>query len=101
MPDEIEGRPAAGAVRIIFAVAAIVATVLAINQLLNLQLLIGVVFIENRYLYLLAATLFPLVFLIIPARKGDRSVDALVRLADRHRRLRFAAVVCRPKPNAF
>ncbi len=95
MPDEIEGRPAAGAVRIIFAVAAIVATVLAINQLLNLQLLIGVVFIENRYLYLLAATLFPLVFLIIPARKGDRSVtpwyDWLIAIAACALLLWFAA----------
>ncbi len=53
-----------------FALAAIVATFLALNQLLNLQLFVGVVFIENRYLFLLAATLFPLVFLAFPGRKG-------------------------------
>jgi TRAP transporter 4TM/12TM fusion protein len=72
MPEELEGRPIFGAVRVIFALAAIASTVLALNQLLNLQLLVGVVFIENRYLFLLAAALFPLIYLIIPARKGDR-----------------------------
>lgn len=72
MPDELDGRPIAGPVRALFAAAAIAATVLALNQLLNLQLFIGVVFIENRYLYLLAATLFPLVFLIFPGRRGER-----------------------------
>ena len=29
------------------------------------------VFIENRYLFLLAAALFPLIFLIFPVRRGD------------------------------
>lgn len=69
MPDELEGRPIVGAVRVIFAVAAVLSTGLVLNQLLNLQLFAGVVFIENRYLYLLAATLFPLIFLIFPAHK--------------------------------
>ena len=72
MPDELEGRPILGGVRVLFAFAAVISTVLALNQLLNLQLLVGVVFIENRYLFLLAASLFPLIFLIFPARKGDR-----------------------------
>jgi len=70
MPDELEGRPIAGAVRIVFALAALASTLLVLNQLLNLQLLAGVVFIDNRYLYLLAAALFPLIFLIFPAGKG-------------------------------
>lgn len=70
MPDELEGRPIAGAVRIVFALAALAATALVLNQLLNLQLFAGVVFIDNRYLYLLAAALFPLIFLIFPAGKG-------------------------------
>ena len=48
-------------------------TALALNQLLNLQLFVGVVFIDNRYLYLLAASLFPLIFLVFPMRKGERS----------------------------
>jgi TRAP transporter 4TM/12TM fusion protein len=71
MADELAGRPLAGAARILFALAAIVTTLLSLNQLLNLQLLVGVVFIENRYLYLLAATLFPLIFLVFPARAGE------------------------------
>ena len=70
MPDELEGRPIAGAVRIVFALAALASTALVLNQLLNLQLFAGVVFIDNRYLYLLAAALFPLIFLIFPAGKG-------------------------------
>ncbi len=70
MPEELEGRPITGVVRTLFAAAAVAATALALNQLLNLQLFVGVVFIENRYLFLLAAVLFPLVFLIVPARKG-------------------------------
>lgn len=72
MPDELEGRPIAGAARLVFAVAAVISTVLVLNQLLNLQLLAGVVFIENRYLFLLAASLFPLIFLLFPFRKGAR-----------------------------
>lgn len=69
MPEELEGRPITGLARVLFAIAAIVSTTLALNQLLNLQLLVGVVFIENRYLFLLAASLLPLIFLIFPARK--------------------------------
>ena len=73
MPDEPEGRPISGAVRAVFALAAVVSTALALNQLLNLQLFVGVVFIDNRYLFLLAASLFPLIFLVFPMRKGERS----------------------------
>lgn len=72
MPDELEGRPIGGFVRVLFALAAIVSCGLALNQLLNLQLFVGVVFIDNRYLFLLAASLFPLIFLIFPARKNER-----------------------------
>lgn len=72
MPDELEGRPIAGPARAFFAIAALFSTILALNQLLNLQLLVGVVFIENRYLFLLAACLFPLIFLVFPMRTGDR-----------------------------
>ena len=70
MIEEIEGRKLAGIARLIFALAAIVATFLALNQLLNLRLFVGIVFIENGYLFLLAAALFPLVFLAFPGRKG-------------------------------
>ena len=75
MPDELEGRPIAGAVRIVFALAALASTLLVLNQLLNLQLFAGVVFIDNRYLYLLAATLFPLIFLIFPAGARRRAPE--------------------------
>ena len=69
MVEEIEGRTIAGAARAVFIVAAVAANILAVNQLLNLQLFAGIVFIENRYLFLLAASLLPLVFLALPASK--------------------------------
>ena len=71
MVDEIGGRKLAGAARIAAALAGVAATLLVLNQLLNLHLFVGVVFIENRYLFLLAASLFPLVFLAFPLRKDD------------------------------
>ena len=67
MVEELAGRALAGPARVVFIAAALLATLLALNQLLNLQLFVGVVFIENRYLYLLAAVLFPLIFLVLPA----------------------------------
>ena len=73
MPDELDGRPISGAVRALFAIAAVVSSTLALNQLLNLQLFLGIVFIDNRYLFLLAASLFPLIFLVFPMGKGERS----------------------------
>ncbi|MGE3869563.1 MAG: TRAP transporter permease [Pseudorhodoplanes sp.] len=66
MPEEIEARPVAGLVRLALALGGIVSIALALNQLLNLQLFAGIVLIENRYLFLLAASLFPLVFLMLP-----------------------------------
>lgn len=69
MVDEFTGRTLTGFARLLFAISAIVVTCLSLNQLLNLQLFAGVVFIENRYLYLLAAALFPLIFLVFPAHK--------------------------------
>ena len=71
MVEELVGRPMAGAMRAVFVVAAVVVTLLVLNQLLNLQLFTGVVFIENRYLYILAVLLFPLVFLVLPANPKD------------------------------
>ena len=66
MVDEVTGRPLTGVARVTFAFAAILTTCLALNQLLNLQLFAEIVFIENRYLYFLAATLFPIIFLVFP-----------------------------------
>ncbi|NWG25356.1 MAG: TRAP transporter large permease subunit, partial [Pseudorhodoplanes sp.] len=71
MPDEIEGRQIAGTARLVLAAGGVCSVFLALNQLLNLQLFAGIVLIENRYLYLLAAALFPLIFLLIPLRRGS------------------------------
>jgi TRAP transporter 4TM/12TM fusion protein len=46
----------------------VVAVVIVLNQLLNLHLFAGIVFVENRYLFLLAATILPIVFLAYPVR---------------------------------
>ncbi|HET9492191.1 MAG TPA: TRAP transporter fused permease subunit [Methylomirabilota bacterium] len=66
-------------------------TLLAINQLFNLNFFAGVVLLENRYLYLLLSLFFSLTFLIFPAWRGaarDRVpwYDALL----------FAAAVAAP-----
>ncbi|MBI3436052.1 MAG: TRAP transporter fused permease subunit [Proteobacteria bacterium] len=66
MPEELASRPVAGAGRVVFVLAAVLATLLVLNQLLNLHLFVGIVFIENRYLILLAALLLPLVYLAYP-----------------------------------
>jgi TRAP transporter 4TM/12TM fusion protein len=68
MVDEIEGRKLGRLAKSLFVAATILSTILAVNQLLNLHLFAGIVFIENRYLFLLAASLFPIVFLALPAR---------------------------------
>ncbi len=68
MIEELAGRPLTGGAQALLVAAAVAATVLALNQLLNLHLFVGVVFIDNRYLYLLAALLFPPIFLILPHR---------------------------------
>jgi TRAP transporter 4TM/12TM fusion protein len=44
-------------------------SLLAVNQLFNLNLLAGQVLLENRYLYLLLALYFSLTFLIFPASR--------------------------------
>ena len=73
MVDDLAARPIRGSAAAVFAVGAIATTVLSLNQILNLQFFAGLVLIENRYLYLLAASLFPLVFLALPLRRGARS----------------------------
>ena len=51
------------AVLVVFSAAGLL---LAINQLFNLNFFAGYVLLENRYLYLLLALFFSLIFLIIP-----------------------------------
>lgn len=70
MVDELPSRPLGGAARALLALSALLCALLAVNQLLNLQLFAGIVFIENRYLFLLGAVLFPVVFVALPARAG-------------------------------
>jgi TRAP transporter 4TM/12TM fusion protein len=73
MVDDLAARPIGRGAAAVFALSAVAVTVLALNQILNLQFFAGVVLIENRYLYLLAASLFPLVFLAFPLRRGART----------------------------
>jgi TRAP transporter 4TM/12TM fusion protein len=63
MVEELAARKLSGPALGFFCVVTLVAVALTINQILNLQFFVGVVFIESRYLYLLAALLMPLVFL--------------------------------------
>jgi TRAP transporter 4TM/12TM fusion protein len=73
MLEEQPTRAIRGIAAYVFMLGAIAATVLSLNQILNLQFFAGVVLIENRYLYLLAASLFPLTFLAFPLRHGART----------------------------
>ena len=82
MVDEFTGRTLTGFARLLFAISAIVVTCLSLNQLLNLQLFAGIVFIENRYLYLLTALLLSADLSRLP--RDPKSVvrqSPLVRLA--------------------
>lgn len=52
--------------------------VLAVNQLFNLQFFAGIVFIDNRYLLLLAACFLPTIFLAFPGWRRSRPGVPLV-----------------------
>ncbi|MGE0748680.1 MAG: TRAP transporter permease [Rhodospirillales bacterium] len=60
--------------RAVLCAAAVLATFLALNQILNWQLFVGVVIFENTYLFLIAGLLLSLVFIVFPARAG-RQLD--------------------------
>jgi TRAP transporter 4TM/12TM fusion protein len=86
MVEELSPRELAGVPLAIFCIVTVAAIFITLNQLLNLQLFVGFVFIEGRYLYLLGALLLPLVFIAYAAdlRPGARSVswyDWLLALA--------------------
>src|SRR3546814_14613212 len=68
MVEELPYRSLSGAAVLASCLLTLLAIVIVINQLLNLQLLAGVVFVENRYLFLLATTILPVVFLAYPLR---------------------------------
>ena len=67
MVEELAARRLSGPALAVFCIITLLAIAITLNQLLNLQLFVGVVFIESRYLYLLAALLLPLVFLVYGA----------------------------------
>lgn len=75
MSDESAGRQRRleGAWQAIFVLLALLGLALAVNQTFNLRLLVGVVLLENRYLYLLLATFFAPVFVLFPAT--GRGID--------------------------
>lgn len=73
MVEELAARPLRGPALIVFAAATVAAVLLTLNQLLNLQFFAGVVLIESRYLYLLAALLLPLAFLAYSGAKRTGS----------------------------
>lgn len=70
MVEELAYRSLTGPAMVLSCALAVVIVAIVVNQLLNLHLFAGIVFVENRYLYLLATLTLPLVFLSYPMR-GD------------------------------
>ncbi len=64
--EEARFREVTGWVKGLFVVLTLAAIFLAVNQLFNLRLFVGVVIIENRYLYLLAGIFLALAFAAFP-----------------------------------
>lgn len=75
MVEELAARTLSGPALAVFCVCTVLAIIITLNQLLNLQLFVGIVFIENRYLFLLAGVLLPLVFLAYAADPKASSVS--------------------------
>jgi len=67
--DASHGRDPLGPYRWLFIALTVAAVALSVNQLFNLQLF-GIVIIEGRYLYLLAALFLATVFLCFRATRG-------------------------------
>jgi TRAP transporter 4TM/12TM fusion protein len=64
--EEARFREVTGWVKGVFVALTLTAIFLAVNQLFNLRLFVGVVIIENRYLYLLAGIFLALAFAAFP-----------------------------------
>ena len=62
-------RPLRGGWRAVLVLFTLAAVLLVINQLFNLRFFVGIVLLENRYLYLLLAAFLSLAFLLLPATK--------------------------------
>ena len=64
--EEARFREVTGWVKGVFVALTLTAVFLAVNQLFNLRLFVGVVIIENRYLYLLAGIFLALAYAAFP-----------------------------------
>ncbi len=85
MPEELLHRPAIGVAGALTAASAVLAVLVVLNQLLNLQFFVGFVLIDPRYLYALAMLILPVTFLAFPAfgdarRAGVPWYDAALAL---------------------
>jgi TRAP transporter 4TM/12TM fusion protein len=70
MVEELPYRSLSGLALVASCVLTGVVLLVVLNQLLNLQLFAKIVFVENRYLFLLAALVLPVVFLAYPVRRS-------------------------------
>jgi len=89
MVEVLPYRDLRGPLLWLFVALTVLANLIVLNQLLNLGFFARVTLIENRYLYLLAALILPLVFLAYPLNQSAREarlpwldlLGALVALA--------------------
>ncbi|MCC5977736.1 MAG: TRAP transporter permease [Salinarimonas sp.] len=70
--EEARFREVTGWVKGVFVALTLTAIFLAVNQLFNLRLFVGVVIIENRYLYLLAGIFLALAYAAFPISQRAR-----------------------------
>jgi TRAP transporter 4TM/12TM fusion protein len=70
MVEELPYRSLSGLALVASCLLTGVVLLVVLNQLLNLQLFAKIVFVENRYLFLLAALVLPVVFLAYPVRRS-------------------------------
>ncbi|MGQ0676115.1 MAG: TRAP transporter permease [Rhodospirillales bacterium] len=67
MPEELAYRAPGGIPGALVAASAVLASVVVLNQQLNLGFFVGKTLIDTRYLYVLTALLLPAVFLAFPS----------------------------------
>jgi TRAP transporter 4TM/12TM fusion protein len=68
MVEELPYRELRGPLLWLFVLLTLIANIVVLNQLLNLGFFTRLTLLENRYLYILAALILPLVFLAYPLR---------------------------------
>ncbi|MBT6140347.1 MAG: TRAP transporter fused permease subunit [Rhodospirillaceae bacterium] len=69
--ETLRHRPLSEFWTVVVLVFTTVSIILSINQIYNLGFLVDHVILDNQFLYLLAASLLPLVFLIFPMRQAE------------------------------